>query len=78
MLQNRRHHLLRPSGVAPARELVSASYPVCPLGGLRAREVRAASKHGVHDDSQPTCEGDPRFALVRPLGDGQRPVFQPE
>lgn len=25
MLQNRRHHLLPPSGVAPARELVTAS-----------------------------------------------------
>jgi hypothetical protein len=28
MLQNRRHHLLPPSGVAPARELVAASYLV--------------------------------------------------
>lgn len=26
MLQNPRHHLLPPSGIAPARELVSASY----------------------------------------------------
>ena len=78
MLQNRCHHLLPPSGVAPARELVSATYPVCPLVGLREREIRAVSKRGVHDDGQPTCEGTPRFALVRPLGDGQRPVFQRE
>jgi hypothetical protein len=52
MPQNRRYHMLPPSGVV--------------------------SKYGVHDDREPTCEGDPRFSLVRPLGNRQRLVFQAE
>src|SRR6266850_1102536 len=67
MLQNRRHHPLLPSGVAPTRELVSAS---CLVGADRLRrfELRAVPKHGVHDDSEPPGERDPRLSQGGPLG----------
>src|SRR5262245_8695951 len=41
-----------------ARELVSASL----LAPLRGLELRAVSKHGVHDDGKPACEGNARLA----------------
>jgi hypothetical protein len=58
MLQNRRHHPLPPSGVAPAWELVSAP---CLVGANRLRrfELRAVPKHGMHNDGEPPGERDP-------------------
>ena len=75
MLQNRRHHPLPPSGVAPARELVSAS---CLVVADRQRrfELRAVPKHGAHDDGEPPGERDPRLSQGGPLGNGQRSVLQ--
>jgi hypothetical protein len=60
MLQNRRRHSLPPSGVAPARELGSAS---CLVAGdwLRRFEIGAAFQHRMHDDREPSGQRDPRL-----------------
>src|SRR5262249_25416361 len=44
--------------------LGSLSRPRCWLSDipLRGLELRAVSKHGVHDDGKPACEGDARLA----------------
>jgi hypothetical protein len=75
MLQNRRHHPLPPSGVAPAR---SSFRPPVVVGAdwLRRFELRAVPKHGMHDDGEPPGERNPCLSQGRPLGNGQRPVFQ--
>ena len=63
MLQNRRRHLLPPSGVAPLGSSVRS--PVWwPLGGF---ELGAVSQHGVHDDGETAGERNPRFARRRLL-----------
>jgi hypothetical protein len=61
MLQNRRHHPLPPSGVAPAWELVSASYLVS-ANRLRRFELRAVPKHGMRDNGEPPGERDPSLS----------------
>jgi hypothetical protein len=59
MLQNRRRHLLPPSGVAP---LGSSVRPPVRLALLRRFELGAVSQHGVHDDGEAPRECDPRLA----------------
>src|SRR5262249_51474498 len=44
-----------------ARELVSASLPASAIS-LCGFELRAVSKHGMHDDGKPACQGDARLA----------------
>jgi hypothetical protein len=45
-------------GVAPARELGSASCPVA-VDQLRRPELGAIPQHGMHDDREPAREGTP-------------------
>ena len=55
MLQYRRHRSALLGSLSRARCWLSD----IPLRGL---ELRAVSKHGVHDDGKPACEGNARLA----------------
>ena len=71
MLQNRRRHLLPPSGVAPLGSSVRS--PVWwPLGGF---ELGAVPQHGVHDDGQASGERDQRLAHGGSFGNREGPVL---
>ena len=77
MLQNRRHHLLPPLGVAP---LGSSVRP--PVWRSAARldrlELGAVPQHGVHDDGEAARQRDPRLAHGGSIGNRQRPGFELE
>ena len=70
MPQNRRRHLLPPSGVAP---LGSSMRP--PIR-LRRVELSAVPQHSMHDDGQASGERDPRLAHRGSFGDRERPVLE--
>lgn len=74
VLQNRRHHPLPPSGVAPARELVSASFLVT-SNQLCCSELGAVPKHGMHDDGKSSSECDPGLSHGGSFGDLECPVL---
>ena len=61
MLQNRRHHLLPPTGVAPLGSSVRppVRLTAARLGGV---ELGAIPQHGVHDDGEAPRKRDPRLA----------------
>ena len=75
MLQNRRHHLLPPSGVAPLGSSVRppVRLSAARLGGL---ELGAVLQHGVHDDGKAPRQRDPRLAHGGSFGNRQCPVFE--
>jgi hypothetical protein len=74
VLQNRRHHPRPPSGVAPARELVSASFLVT-SNQLCCSELGAVPKHGMHDDGKSSGECDPGLSHGGSFGDLECPVL---
>jgi hypothetical protein len=75
VLQNRRHHLLPPSGVAP---LGSSVRPPIWLSAVRLGrlELGAVSQHGMHDDGEAPRQRDPRLAHGGSFGDRQCPGFE--
>ena len=77
MQQNRRRHPLSPSGVAPARELGSAS---CWYVGdrLGCFELSALPEHSVHDDGETAGKRDARLSHGRPPTDVEGPILEGE
>jgi len=75
MLQNRRRHLLPPTGVAPLGSSVRPPVRLSAtrLGGL---ELGAVLQHRVHDDGEASRQRDPRLAHRGSFGDRQCPVFE--
>jgi len=70
MLQNRRRHLLPPSGVAPLGSSVR------PPVWLRRVELGAVSQHGMHDDGEASGKRDPCLAHRRSFANREGPVLE--
>src|SRR5262244_144571 len=74
MLQNRRHRPFPPLAVlcSGARLGLLAGSSI----SLRGLELRAVSKHGVHDDGKPACQGDARLAHGGAPTNAERPLLE--